>query len=70
MALGCGAWVCAFCVRFVLILVWGGRESVGWCWCVAYGGIVGVGVVVGNGGSVGCGWYLNERRCCGALLRR
>ena len=49
--------LCAFCVRFVLILVWGGRESVGWCWCVALCGIVGVGVVVGNGGSVGCGWF-------------
>ena len=65
--------LCVFCVRFVLILVWGGRESVGWCWCVALCGIVGVGVVVVNGGSVGCGWLwlvLNERRCCGALLRR
>ena len=49
--------LCVFCVRFVLILVWGGRESVGWCWCVALCGIVGVGVVVGNGGSVGCGWF-------------
>ena len=53
MTLGCGAWVCAICVRFVLILVWVGHESVGWCWCVVYGGIVGVGVVLGVAGR---GW--------------